>query len=92
MGTAREQTSASESDPQRNNPCLLVTAVKREPVPAAMSLACRGSIVTQPSKIAVAVVVVVWGQSELTPWRSRFSPDACPAVGLPSRKSPSSMM
>ena len=59
----------SKPDRQRNSLCLLVIAVKSEPVPAAASLACIGSIVAQSSE----VVVVVRSQSTLTPRRSRFS-------------------
>ena len=38
--------------------CLLVIAVRSEPVLAAMSLACRGSMTVRPSEVVVVVVLV----------------------------------
>jgi len=50
-------------------------------VPAATSLACKGSIATQPSEVVVFVVVVVRSRSTHTPRQSRFS-DGLPTADV----------
>ena len=79
----RGESQRSKSDLSREGLCLLVIAVRSEPVPAATSLACKGSMAVQPSE-AVSVVVVVPGQGRMT-----CAPPAAESIfHPPGRKSP----
>ena len=73
----------------RNYLCLLVIAVKREPVPAATSLACEGSMAIKPSGIVEGRRRCMESKSQAPRW-GRLS--VFPAVGTPSRESPNSRL